>query len=45
MKHLLALMLALGAVTAVACKSQDEQAETYEVDDASETVSMNVALM
>jgi len=44
MKHLMALTLALGMVTAVACKSQQQDAETYEVEDAS-TVSMNVALM
>ncbi len=44
MKYLLALMLAFGAATLVACTSQDAQEETYEVTDA-DTATLNVALM
>jgi hypothetical protein len=46
MKHVLSLLLALGVVTLVACKSQEDKApqQTDAVSDA-RTVTLNVPLM
>ena len=45
MKHLFALLLALGPVTLVACSSHEDNQTRHQVEEAAETVSIAVSGM